>query len=67
MWADFDQNKNIQKPNEKAKLVAERVLWENVSRYQNKKNGEMKLCTILPYFIVGPPLYKDVIQTNPSI
>jgi hypothetical protein len=67
MWADFDQNKNIQKPNEKAKLVAERVLWENVSKYQNKKNGEMKLCTILPYFIVGPPLYKDVIQTNPSI
>jgi len=61
MWADFDQNKNIQKPNEKAKLVAERVLWENVSKYQNKKNGEMKLCTILPYFIVGPPLYKDVI------
>jgi hypothetical protein len=67
MWADFDQNKNIQKPNEKAKLVAERVLWENVSKYQNKKNGEMKLCTILPYFIVGPPLYKDVIHTNPSI
>jgi hypothetical protein len=67
MWADFDQNKNIQKPNEKAKLVAERVLWENVSKYQNKKNGEMKLCTILPYFIVGPPLYKDVIQSNPSI
>jgi len=67
MWADFDQNKNIQKPNEKAKLVAERVLWENVSKYQNKKNGEMKLCTILPYFIVGPPLYTDVIQTNPSI
>jgi hypothetical protein len=49
------------KLNEKAKLIAERILWENVSKYQNKKNGEMKLCTILPYFIVGPPLYKDVI------
>jgi hypothetical protein len=27
----------------------------------------MKLCSILPYFIIGPPLYKDVIQTNPSL
>ena len=67
MWADFDSNTKIQKLNEKAKLVTERILWENVSKYQNNKNGEMKLCTILPYFMIGPPLYKDVIETNPSL
>jgi hypothetical protein len=47
MWADFDQNKKIQKPNEKAKLVAERILWENVSKYQNKKNQVLNLLKLL--------------------
>ena len=53
VWADHEQ---IQKPNEKAKLLAERTMWNTVTKLQNEDKSQLKFCSILPYFMVGPPL-----------
>ena len=55
-WADIDL---ITKPNERAKILAERQTWARVTKAQNDEDSNMKLTTILPYFMIGPPLIDD--------
>jgi len=52
------------KPNEKAKLFCERVCW---NAYRKQSDPKLTgLITLLPYFMVGPPLYKSTIESNSS-
>ena len=64
-WADPNSFTN---PNEKAKILAERVCWNRISKYQNDQTGapRLHLSTILPYFMVGPPLTKFISENNSS-
>jgi len=57
-WVDA---KAINRPNEKAKILSEKVAWTAI-----RKQEETTLTTLLPYFMVGPPLYKDLLRTNSS-
>ena len=52
------------RPNEKAKYLAEKACWDEVLSYETD-GVKTKMSTILPYFISGPPLFKD--QTNSSL
>ena len=52
--------KTISKPNEKAKILAEKVCWNAIKKQDhNLPETALKtsLVTLLPYFMVGPPLY----------
>jgi hypothetical protein len=62
IWADHEE---IQKPNEKANIVAERIMWNAVTKRQNE-GSQMNFCSILPYFMVGPPLMEDHVGKNSS-
>ena len=63
IWADHEE---INKPNEKAKLLGERTMWNTVTRLQNEEQSQLKFCSILPYFMVGPPLLQNHATTNSS-
>jgi len=57
----------VNKPNDRAKLLAEKYCWGKVTKYQNANpNHTLTMSAILPYFMVGPPLYHDLILTNSS-
>jgi len=62
IWASY---KEVTRPNEKAKLIAERVCWNEIQSYQ-AEHGDIatRLTTILPYFITGPPLYKEAYNSS---
>lgn len=66
-WA-WVSAKAINKPNEKAKLLAEKVCWSEIKKQDALPESMAKttLVTLLPYFMVGPPLYQDLIRTNSS-
>lgn len=66
LWVD---SKAINKPNEKAKILAEKVCWTIIKRQDStvpENQPKTSLMSFLPYFMVGPPLYKDLINTNSS-
>ena len=53
-WAN---PKLVSRPNERAKIVAEKIIWNEV--LHNQLGGSRtKINSLLPYFISGPPLYK---------
>ena len=56
-WANAS---DVTRPNERAKILAERACWDEVLQYQ-AENGDSatRLTTLLPYFMCGPPLYKE--------
>lgn len=61
--------KTITKPNEKAKILAEKVCWNSIKKQDHtlpETAFKTSFVSLLPYFMVGPPLYKDLIQTNSS-
>ena len=65
-WADHLE---ITKPNERAKIVAERTAWNIISNpksYSNEEISEINLSTILPYFMTGPPLLAEQTFKNSS-
>lgn len=63
-WADYKQ---VTKPNEHVKLMSERYLTNKISKLQKENPGSgLSFTSILPYFMVGPPLYPDVVRTNAS-
>ncbi|TNV77344.1 hypothetical protein FGO68_gene2646 [Halteria grandinella] len=65
-WVD---PKAINKPNEKAKILAEKVCWTAIKRQDSTvPDGHPKttFISLLPYFMVGPPQYIDLINTNSS-
>ena len=59
-WVDA---KTINRPNEKGKILAEKVAWTAIKRQEEPVTT---LTTLLPYFMVGPPLYQDLLTTNSS-
>ena len=65
-WIDA---KLINKPNEKAKILAEKVAWTSIKRQDSTvAEGQHKTTfqSLLPYFMVGPPLYADLVNSNSS-
>ena len=61
-WADV---KEVTRPNEKAKFLAEKACWDEVllNLSQNGDSGT-RLTTILPYFISGPPIYREAYNSS---
>jgi hypothetical protein len=55
--------KTLTLDNERAKLLAERGAWQAIKKQETSKTA---LLVLLPYFMIGPPLYKDVAHTNSS-
>lgn len=51
------------RPNEYAKLVAEKTLWNEVLA-ANQRGAETYLSTLLPYFVIGSPLYKEAFNSS---
>ena len=50
---------------ERAKLGAERACWDEILTHQAKGGSDAtRLTTILPYFISGPPLYKEAFNSS---
>ena len=66
-WVDV---KTINKPNEKAKYLAEKVCWNAIKKQDHNPSqtstSKTTLITLLPYFMLGPPLYHNLIETNSS-
>jgi nucleoside-diphosphate-sugar epimerase len=58
-WIDA---KTIPRPNEKAKLVAEKTCW-NVILNQTGDN-KTTLSALLPYFIIGEPMYREAFNSS---
>ena len=61
----FADPKLVDRPNERAKLLAEKVCW-NVIRRQPPSEQRTALVSLLPYFMVGPPLFKSLVSANAS-
>lgn len=49
--------------NERAKFIGERESWNEVLQAQNE-GCFTKMTTLLPYFICGPPLYREAFNTS---
>lgn len=65
-WVDA---KAINKPNEKAKILAEKVCWNAIKKQDQTlpdNAPRTNLISFLPYFMLGPPVYQDLINTNSS-
>ena len=63
----WQELKAINKPNEKAKILAEKVCWNALRKIDAEKNPlSTSLISLLPYFMVGPPLTKAIAETNSS-
>ena len=61
-----DWAKDVNRPNERAKFLAERACWDEILRAQadSKDNSATRLTTILPYFISGPLLYREAYNSS---
>jgi hypothetical protein len=56
--------KAINKPNEKAKILAEKVCWNAIKKQDHTNKNEAtqtSFISLLPYFMTGPPLYEHLI------
>ena len=61
-WAN---PKEVNRPNEKAKILAEKTCWDEVIRNQAEQgDSATRLTTILPYFITGPPIYREAYNSS---
>ena len=61
-WAN---PKEVTRPNEKAKILAEKICWDEVIRNQTEQGDiATRLTTILPYFITGPPIYREAYNSS---
>lgn len=63
VWVD---PKTISKPNERAKLLSEKHAWNAIKKQNPQDTIKTNLVTLLPYFIIGKPLYPSIIETNSS-
>ena len=62
---EWVEDKDEARPNEKAKLGAERACWDEILKHQAEiGSSATRLTTILPYFISGPPLYKEAFNSS---
>jgi len=50
--------------NESAKLMAEKAIWGVFNRNWNE--NQTVLISLLPHFMIGPPLFKALVGSNPS-
>ena len=61
-WASL---KSVSRPNERAKLMAEKACWDEVLAWQGAHGSSAtRLTTILPYFLTGPPLYREAFNSS---
>jgi nucleoside-diphosphate-sugar epimerase len=60
-WVD---QHTFDKPNEKSKLVAEKTCWNEVLAADPR--SKTSLSTVLPYFVVGQPLFKESFNSSCS-
>jgi nucleoside-diphosphate-sugar epimerase len=58
-WA---QSKFDGRPNELAKFQAEKAAWNEVVGFKTESPTQMS--TLLPYFVTGPPLYKEAFNSS---
>lgn len=62
---DWSNEKEETRPNEKAKLLAERACWDEIlSNQALQGDSSTRMASILPYFICGPPLYKEAYNSS---
>ena len=50
------------RPNEQAKFLAEKSAWNELIVYLT--DSPTKMVSILPYFIIGPPLYQEAFNSS---
>jgi nucleoside-diphosphate-sugar epimerase len=62
----FANNEDVLNPNDHVKLLSESYFWNKITHYQNTKPSVIKLTSILPYFMIGPPLSQDIALNNSS-
>ncbi|CDW85557.1 nad dependent epimerase dehydratase [Stylonychia lemnae] len=58
--------KTIVKPNERAKILSEKICWNAIRKQDPSNSNQTQLISLLPYFMTGPPLYKSIIDENSS-
>eukprot|EP00347_Sterkiella_histriomuscorum_P000562 403375370 len=63
VWVD---PKTMHKPNERAKLLSEKVCWNSIKKQEPNQSSKTNLISLLPYFMIGQPLYKSIISQNSS-
>jgi len=51
------------RPNEYAKFAAEKVCWDEILAAENL-GSQTQMDSLLPYFISGPPLYKESFNSS---
>mmetsp|Transcript_17724 Transcript_17724/g.29999 ORF Transcript_17724/g.29999 Transcript_17724/m.29999 type:complete len:201 (-) Transcript_17724:233-835(-) len=63
----WPNHKEVKKPNEYMKLMGELYCWNRIGKYQRvREESPIHLTSLLPYFMVGPPLLPQLAETNSS-